>query len=75
MILNLIHNNDGTLEITVDGAGYGANRTFGWYSDAISVLVNNYGANYQYAYNGDETTGISKVEIWDSEAGENLTFL
>lgn len=72
MILNLLHKNDGTLEITVEGASYGAKRTFGWYSDAISVLRSNYGANYQYSYPGDPSTSVTKVEIWDSQSGENL---
>lgn len=76
MILELHHKNDGTLEILVPWTGYAQPRTFGWYSDAVSVIIGNYRAEYKYHYSADFTTGYTKIEIWENNdsQGEILPF-
>ncbi len=76
MDLNLLHKTDGTYEITVTGAGYATSRTFAWYSDAVSILIQNYDAKYLASMTPlPEWTDVNWIrsEHWTSVKGEVLS--
>lgn len=68
MTLYLTRHADGSISISVKGVSYGVPRTFGWYSDAVSVLFHNYSAKFVEEYK----SGHDTVEIWKSVTGETL---